>query len=118
MPPNKVLFAPDVLVDLMAVGSSEGEPLDEALDRHKVKCEKSNQAVYASKIGTRQERLEKVRNDYGIRQKETLDKLTPPLKRKMVKKVILIGLGLDFLPGKKSNNKFQGVHVFHPTLWM
>lgn len=62
-----MLFAPDVLVDLMAVGSMEGEPLDEALDRHEVKCEKSIQAVYASKIGTRQERLEKVRDDYGIR---------------------------------------------------
>lgn len=43
--------------------------------------------------------------------------MTPPLKRKVVKKVLLIGLGLDFLPGKKSNNKSQGVHVFKPTLW-
>jgi hypothetical protein len=35
----------------------------------------------------------------------------------VVKKVISIGLGLDFLPGKKRNNKFIEAHAFQPTLW-
>jgi hypothetical protein len=79
-PQNKVLFARDVLADLMAVGGSKEEPLDGALDSYAV-TETSIQAVYAAKIGTSQERLAKVRSDYGIRQKEALDKLTPSLKR-------------------------------------
>jgi hypothetical protein len=115
-PQNKVLFARDVFVDLMVIGGSEGESLDGALDSYEV-TEMSIQAVYMSKIGTSQERLAKVRGDYGIRQKEALDKLTPNLRRNVVKKIILIGLGLDFLSGKKSNNKFVGAHVFHPALW-
>jgi hypothetical protein len=106
----------DVLADLMAVGGSEEEPLDGALDSYAV-TETSIQAVYAAKIGTSQERLAKVRGDYVIRQKDALDKLTPSLKRNVVKKVILIGLGLDFLPGKKSNNKFIEAHAFQPALW-
>jgi hypothetical protein len=113
---NKVLFARNVQADLMGVGGSEGKSLDGALDSYEV-TETSIQAVYASKIGTSQERLAKVRSDYAIRQKEAPDKLTPPLRRNVVKKVILIGLGLDFLPGKKSNSKFIGPHVFQPVVW-
>jgi hypothetical protein len=94
----------------------EREPLDGALDSYEV-TETSIQAVYASMIGTSQDRLAMVRGDYGIRQKKALDKLTPPLRRNVVKKVISIGLGLDFLPGKKSNNKFIGAHTFQPVLW-
>jgi hypothetical protein len=111
-----VLFARDVLAELMGVEGSEGKSLDGALDSYEV-METSIQAVYASKIGTSQERLAKVRSDYAIRQKEALDKLTPPLRRNVIKKVISIGLGLDFLPSKKSNNKFIEAHVFHPALW-
>jgi hypothetical protein len=103
------------MADLMSVEGSEGKSLDGALDSYEV-METSNQAVYALKIGTSQERLAKVRSDYAIRQKDALDKLTPPLMRNVIKKVISIGLGLDFLPSKKSNNKFIGAHVFHPTL--
>jgi hypothetical protein len=115
-PQNKVLFARDVLADLMDVKNSEGGSLDGALDSYEV-TESSIQAVYAAKIGTSQERLAKVRGDYGIRQKAALDKLTPNLKRNVVKKVISIGLGLDFLLSKMSNNKFVGPHVFQPALW-
>jgi hypothetical protein len=100
----------------MAVGALEEQPLDGALDSYAV-TETSIQAVYAAKIGTSQERLAKVRGDYGIRQKDALEKLTSSLKRNVVKKVILIGLGLDFLPGKKSNNRFIGPHIFQPALW-
>jgi hypothetical protein len=115
-PQNKVLFARDVLADLMVAGNSEGEPLDGALDSYAV-TETSIQAVYVAKIGTSQERLAKVRCDYGIRQKAALDKLTPNLRRNVVKKVILIGLGLDFLLSTTSNNKFVGPHIFQPALW-
>jgi hypothetical protein len=58
--------------------------------------------------------LTKVRGDYGIGQKEGLNQLTPSLKRNIVKKVLWIGLGLSFLPGKKKDSKFrdQGPHAF------
>jgi hypothetical protein len=115
-PQNKVLFARDVLADLIGVKDSEGGSLDGALDSYEV-TESSIQAVYAAKIGTSQERLAKVRGDYGIRQKAALEKLTPNLRRNVVKKVITIRLGLDFLLSKTSNNKFVGPHVFQPALW-
>jgi hypothetical protein len=56
-----VLFARDVLADLMGVEGLEGESLDGALDSYEV-METSIQAVCASKIGTSQERLAKVRD--------------------------------------------------------
>jgi hypothetical protein len=115
-PQNKVLFARDVLTDLMGVKGSQEEPLDGTLDNYEV-TESSIQAVYTAKIGASQERLAKVRGDYEIRQKAALDKLTPNLKRNIVKKVISIGLGLDFLLSQTSNNKFVGPHVFQPALW-
>jgi hypothetical protein len=105
-PRNKVLFARDVLADLMGVKGSEEEPLDGALDNYEV-TETSIQAVYAAKIGSSQERLAKVRGDYGIRQKAALDKLTPNLKRNVVKKIISIGLGLDFLLSTTSNIHYR-----------
>jgi hypothetical protein len=115
-PQNKVLFARDLLADLMGVKDSEGGSLDGALDSYEV-TETSLQAVYAAKIGTSQKRLAKVRGDYGMRQKAAVDKLTPNLKRNVVKKVISIGLGLEFRLSKTSNNKFVGPHVFQPALW-
>jgi hypothetical protein len=115
-PQNKVLFAHNVLADLKGVKGSDEEPLDGALDNYEV-TESSIQAVYTAKMGASQERLTKVRGDYGIRQKAALDKLMSNLKRNMVKKVISIGLGLDFLLSKTSNNKFVGPHVFQPALW-